>query len=462
MDQTAYSAGCDLRKPEDRAHANRPTTQGADIHRIREFNRLLVLNAIRTCGPISRVLLAQHLGLSRPTISSIMDMLLQEGIVREGHFLDAAPRGGRRAILVHFQADAGYILGIEMGRTHLTMILTNLTPEIVSQRSVKFAAERGPAICLPILLAEIRTFVETATVSWDTITGIGLGISSPISADTHQCSSPLSRPGWETIDIWEVLQQAFHKPLYIDHAANMGVLSESRCGAGRGWKDSIYVTIGASIGCGLILRGELYRGHQGSAGELGHLSIDEHGPLCFCGKRGCLETLATTSAIIEDAWQGTSLALRMPGWERGSPPAGRAPGEIAAVVAAARQGDASSIAALEKAGERIGLALAALVNLFNPAAIVIDGVVACSDEILLAPLRRVAASASLPAAWQGTRLLTGELGVTAIALGAALMVLDAAFTSNAPTISLASIGAKNVALASLPSHHVALAAAADA
>lgn len=164
--------------------------------------------------------------------------------------------------------------------------------EIIAQRSVSFDTDRGPEVCLPILISEIQTFVKASRVNWESIAGIGLGIPGPLSADLHCLSSPSHMPGWDNIDIWESLQEAFHKPLCIDNDANIGALSESRCGAGRGSAGMAYVKIGTGIGNGLIINGRIYRGHQGCTGELGHLTIDEDGPMCACGNRGCLETLA--------------------------------------------------------------------------------------------------------------------------------------------------------------------------
>lgn len=444
MDHTVHRLVRNMRTPDRSGQDRQPAAQGADIHRLREFNRLLVLNYVRDHGPVSRVMLAQRLGLSRTTVSSIMDALLQEGFVREGHFLDAAPKGGRRAILVHFNADAGRILGIDVGRTHLTMLLTNLTPAIVAQRTVSFDTSRGAGVCLPILISEIRTFVEASATNWEMIVGIGLGIPGPLSANFHYLSSPPHMPGWDNIDIWEALHAAFHKPLYIDNDANMGALGEIRLGAGRGDLDMAYVKISTGIGGGLVLNGRIYRGHQGSAGELGHLTINEDGPRCVCGSRGCLETLAGARAIVADAEQGFSLARKQgaaPGDESiASQRAQRVFTDIADVIVAAQQGDASSIAALERAGERIALALAGLVNLVNPASIVLDGSVARAGDILLDSIRKVVASTSLPAAWQGTRLLLGELGATAIALGATLTVLDAAFDTHDHALPASSAG----------------------
>jgi len=300
MDHTVHRVVRDTRSHENLEYERLSTAQGVDHHRIREFNRLLVLNYIREHGPIARVMLARRLGLSRTTVSSIMDALLQQKLVHEGHLLDATSRGGRRATLVHFNADAGRILGIDVGRTHLVMILTDLAPTIVAQRSVSFDTERGPEVCLPILISEIRTFVTASAVNWAAIVGIGVGIPGPLSANLHRLISPPHMPGWDNIDIWESLQAAFNKPLYIDNDANMGALAENRLGAGRGSADMAYVKIGTGIGGGLIINGHIYRGHQGSAGELGHLTIDEN-----------VHSASVGTAAAWKRWQPRALLLRM-------------------------------------------------------------------------------------------------------------------------------------------------------
>lgn len=422
-----------------RSQNSQSKAQGADFQYVRELNRLLVLNCIREHGPLARFMIAQRTGLSRTTVSNIIDVLLQEEFIHEGNFLDASPVGGRRPITVHFNADAGYVIGIDVGRTHLTILITNLAAKIVTQKSCAFDTECGPEICLPILTSEVCTLMEASHLDWKRVVGIGLGIPGPLDATFHRLSSPPHMPGWNGVDIWKALQEAFDVPLYVDNDANMGALSESRYGAGRGYADLAYVKIGTGIGGGLIINGHIYRGHSNSAGELGHITIDENGPPCVCGNRGCLETLAGARAIVEDARQGISRALvqerqGLPSDSTEVPlPIEDVHMDIASVIQAAQNGNAASIAALEHAGERIGMALAGLINLFNPSAIVIDGSVVRAGEILLAPLRSVASCSSLPAAWKGTHILIGELGTAAIALGAVLAVIDAAF--GIPTVS---------------------------
>ncbi|GCE29231.1 sugar kinase [Dictyobacter alpinus] len=424
--------------------------QGADMHLLREFNRLLVLNHVRQFGPLTRVSIAQRLGLSRATVSSIIDVLLHDGMIREGKLLDATPRGGRRAILVHFNAEVACVLGIDVGRSHLTLLLTNLSADILAQHTCAFYTETGPEQCIPLLITEIREFIERSKVNWDAISGMGLGIPGPLTSNFQALSSPPHMPGWDNVKIWQTVHDAFSIPLIIDKDANMGALAENRCGAGRGHLNLAYIKSGTGIGGGLIFDAHIYRGHSGSAGEIGHQTIDENGPLCVCGNHGCLETFAGTHAIVADAVHGTSLLQKQAKAQiqMGEIPMSRerpvqsssthqeSPvkiSDISAVIQAAQQGDAACIAAIQRAGERIGIILAGLINSFNPSAIVIGGGMIRAGDLLLTPLRRVAQASSLPIARCNTTILTSELGGHAVALGAALSVIDAAFAM--PTIS---------------------------
>jgi len=429
MDSTVRRLIQDMSASHNLPAQQQLTGQGTDHHLMRELNRHLILNCVREAGPLARVQIAQSTHLSRTTVSNIIDMLLQEGFVREGDLLDAAPAGGRRAMLVHFNADAGYVLGVDVGRTHLAMLLTNLEARIVARRAGPFDMSHGPEVCLPQLIAELRAFVAAAGLSWSSIVGIGLGIPGPLDAQQHTLISPPGMPNWDNVNVWQAIQHTFNIPLYLDNDANMGALSESRCGTGAGSDYVVYVKVGTGIGAGLIFNNRIYRGHGGSAGELGHITLDENGPLCYCGNRGCLETLAGAHAIAEDARQGTSLAAAQLTDEALSRPtlAEHAEVDITDVIQAAQNGDAASQAALVRAGERLGVAIAGLINLFNPSHIIIGGGVARAGELLLDPLRRAAASRCLPAAWQGTSILPGQLDDTAVALGAASLVNDAAF-----------------------------------
>jgi glucokinase-like ROK family protein len=405
--------------------SNRATLgQGADLHLMRELNRLAVLNCVRTCGPVSRVAIARHTGLSRTTVSSIIDALLHEGIVQEGEAASAARRGGRRPILVHFNAAAGYIVGVDLGRTHLTLILTDLSANIISRRSGPFTVTDGPHAGLARVAAAVRALLQEQGVPWDRVVGIGLGIPGPMDVTLQALVNPPRMPGWDGVPIAKRLTRELHVPVSADNDANMGALGESRYGAGHGTRDLAYIKIATGIGGGLILDGKIYRGSRGSAGEIGHMTIREDGPRCDCGNRGCLEVIAGAQAIVEDARRGWALERSAPTWR---PNTGDPEIDIADVVTAAQRGDQASRAALARAGDHIGIALAGLVNLTNPSLILIDGGVARAGELLLEPIRRATAARSLRAASASTRIIAAALEGDAIALGSVATVVDAVF-----------------------------------
>lgn len=413
--------------------AAHPRQRGADPRAMREANRLLVLNCLREQGPLARVTLAQHTGLSRTTVSSQVERLLHEGLVREGEPQSAAPSGGRRPILVHFNETAGYILGVDLGRTHCTLVAANLAAEVVARQSGPCDTNRGPQVTLPLLIAEIREFVAKQGIAWDRVLGIGMGIPGPVDNAGHRLVSPPRMPGWHGVDIPAILGRELNVPIYLGNDANMGALGESRFGAGQGVEVLAYVKVGTGIGCGLVVDGQVYAGSRGFAGELGHMTIDELGPQCECGNRGCLEAVTGAPAIVADAAAGLSLRRLT---EKGDPPvsaagppalAGCALADIADVVQAAQANDAASQAAIMRAGELIGIALASLVNLVNPSLILVDGGVARAGALLIEPIRRAIAARSLAAASSVVRIEQGALGDRAIALGAVATVLDAAF-----------------------------------
>lgn len=409
----------------------RPSVVGkraSDLHDMREANNALVLRLIRQHGPLARVAIARRTGLSRTTVSSIVDNLLAEGVVREGETLNAAPGGGRRPTLVHFNESAGVIIGVDIGRTHFTIIVTDLDVHTLARHSGPWNTDSGPQACLPRLIDEIRRVISERHWDWDHVVGVGIGVPGPVDMTLNTLVKPPRLAGWDGVDIEGIMRAALGAPVLLNNDANLGALAESRYGAAAGESDFAYIKVGTGIGCGLVINGEIYRGSSGVAGEIGHFTVDENGPRCTCGNRGCLEATAAASQIVH-------LAVDA-GYDQGEITAGAASGaqevDVADVVAAALQGDAACQHAISRSGELIGMALASLVNLVNPSIILVDGSVSRAGELLLAPVRKAIAERSLWAASHATRVQASALGDNAIALGAATMVLDAVFGAPAP------------------------------
>jgi len=270
-----------------------------------------------------------------------------------------------------------------------------------------------------------------AEVSLEQVVGMGLGVPGPVHHATGTVAFPPIMPGWHGFPMRARLEEELGVTVYADNDANLGALGEWAHGAGQGVDNLAYIKVGTGIGCGLIIGGEIYRGQSGSAGEIGHITIDENGPPCRCGNYGCLESMAAGPAIAHraqlaiKAGQETTLVKT------------KSVGEITAadVSRAASQGDPLSLQLFHEAGRHIGVALAGLINLFNPKLVIIGGGMAQAGDILLEPIRRSVQSHGLRIAVESCQIVQAQLGREATALGAVTVVLEKMFRS--PELSLA-------------------------
>jgi len=384
--------------------------QGTDLRQMRESNRMLILNCVRRHGAIARAEVARHTGLSRTTVGNIIDDLLKDGFVREGDSQRAEQSGNRRIVPVHFNATAGYILGLAMGRNHLTLLLSDLAGEVVHYQDMPLATAQGPEHSLLVLASAARDFVGAQGIAWSKLIGVGIGMPGPIDADLQVSVAPPRMPGWDGTPVRRMLADALQLPVFLDNNGNMGALAESRYGAGRDATSLLYCKIGSGIGSGLIIGGKIYRGTSGSAGEIGHMTVDPRGPRCDCGSIGCLEAIAGSQALLSRAQQAGATVTTIPD-----------------LIAVARAGDGACRAALDFIAEQIGIGLGNAINFFNPDVVVLDGSTMRAGELLLPGIERTVKAFTLPAPFAHTRIVPAALSGRAIALGGIATVIDAAF-----------------------------------
>jgi glucokinase-like ROK family protein len=400
-------------------------SKAVDFSLMRKLNRSLILNLIRQEGTVSRAAIAKRTSLSRSTVSSIISELLGENLVTEigqGH-----SSGGRRPILINFNYRAGYLVGVDLGATHILVLVTDLNGETIARQETDFAISVGPEIGLKKAADVVRRCLDHAGVRLDQVVGLGMGVPGPVEYALGRVVAPPIMPGWHGVALRDRLAEDLKLPVYLDNDANLGALGERWRGAGRGCPNLVYIKIGTGIGCGLILNGELYRGDVGSAGEIGHVTIDENGPPCKCGSYGCLESMAGGPAIALRAQQSiragqaTALSEVQP---------------IESITArdvalAARAGDRLAQQLFADAGKHIGVALASLANLLNPGLIIIGGGVAQAGDLLLEPIRKTVEQRALQSVVQNTRIIQSALGRDATALGAVSLALNEVFRSPA-------------------------------
>ncbi len=388
---------------------------------VKYVNKYAVLDLIRfTPGGISRVELAQQLALTRAAVTPIVNDLIATGLIHETKSRLAS--SGRPPILLEVNAGRGAVAGVDMGATHLTILIANFAAQVIAEKEIPFDIANGPNECIEQADCLLRELLENAKIGFKDLGAIGVGVPGPIVADAGMVLAPPIMPGWDRFPIRDTLETRWGCPVSLNNDAELGALGEWAYGADRGVNNLAYIKIGTGVGAGLLIEGQIYRGATGSAGEIGHITIEEEGLLCTCGNRGCLETVTGGKAIARIAQETvksgarTELADIQP-----------VEGITAVDVAnAAGRGDRVAQRILSTAGDHLGIAIAGLVNLFNPSLVIVGGGVAQIGDLFLEPVRKAVQKRSLPAAAQAVRITTALLGRRSSGMGAVVEAVSTA------------------------------------
>lgn len=361
-------------------------------------SRLRVVDALLHRPPMSRAELGELLGVSRATVTALVQELELAGMISQQ---PEEARGGlgRPPLRVSLAADAAFAVGIDLGHRHVRAAVCDLAGGAVHLRSATVTADHEPADVLDIAAELTRAVLRRADVPAERVLGAGVGLAAPIDAAGGRVHPAGGLERWAGVDVADELGRRLALPVQLDNDANAGALGEYLFGAGRGVEHLAYVRLSAGVGLGLILDGTLYRGGGGIAGELGHVIADRDGALCRCGGRGCLELIASPVAVAE-------LLER----SRGEPVS------VGRLLELVRAGDRGACRAVADAGTVVGETLAAAVTLLNPQRVIIGGELAQAGEVLLAPIHAAVARLSLAPA---TTIVASELGERAEVLGAA-------------------------------------------
>ncbi|MBT3313248.1 MAG: ROK family protein [Anaerolineae bacterium] len=378
------------------------------------------MNSIQfTPGGISRAGLARQLGLTRSAITTIVSDLMETGAIQES--AKKTGTSGRPRTLLEITPEAGYVAGIDMGATHLRVVVSNFGAQVIREKEIAFDIAQDPEICLEKTDRLLQELLEEANLTLPQLSSIGVGVPGPVSADAGMVIAPPIMPGWDRFPIRKTLEKLWGLPISVNNDAELGALGEWAYGAGRNAKDLAYIKVGHGIGAGLLINGQIYRGSTGSAGEIGHLTIDEKGPICTCGNRGCLEALSGGGAIALQAKNAVKEKKNTQLREISTK-------NISAkdVAFAAQRGDFLAQQIMEEAGEHLGVALAGLINIFNPDMIIVGGGVAQMGDILLEPIRKTVKERSLLSATTNVRITTALLGRRSSSMGAVAQALSIA------------------------------------
>ncbi len=361
--------------------------------------------------------LAELTGLSRPTISTRVDALLAAGLVKPAG--EAASTGGRPPARIEVDPLAGRIVAIDLGATHATVAVTDLSGGIRGSRTRDIVISDGPEPVLDAVIADAQQLLADDS-SDAPVFGVGIGVPGPVEHSTGRLINPPIMPGWDRFDIPGYVRRTFDALVLVDNDVNLLALGEQA----RSWPhvdNLIYVKVSTGIGAGIILGGLLQRGAQGSAGDLGHVQVpySHDSPREATDERD-LEAIASGPAI--------AASLREAGIDAES---------SSDVVALVRAGSREAIDATRQAGREVGEVLASVVNLLNPSVIVIGGSIARAGEQVLAGVREVVYRRSIPLATQHLIVVQSQADASAGVLGAAIMLTQAVLAPEAIDARLA-------------------------
>ncbi|MCO4254811.1 ROK family transcriptional regulator [Pseudarthrobacter cellobiosi] len=371
---------------------------GGSLSRAGDLFQLLRDGKART-----RAELALSTGLARSTVASRIDALIHSGLV--GPAGEANSSGGRPPSRFAFNPAARAVLAVDVGATHVIVAVTDLGGNVLAEQRLVQDVADGPEAVLHRVVEEGRSLLGKAGRSANDLSGVGIGLPGPVEHATGRPVKPPIMPGWDGFDVVRYVQRSMPVPVLVDNDVNIMALGERTAY----WPDEdnfLLIKVATGIGSGIISNGQLQRGANGTAGDLGHVRVPRGDEvLCRCGNYGCLEALASGPAVAADlSRQGVPAA-------KGSD-----------VLRLVGEGNLQAIQALRQAGRDVGDVLATVVNLLNPSVIVIGGSLGQAGEHLMAGVREVVYRRSLPLATSHLRIALSVAGDQAAILGASQMV----------------------------------------
>lgn len=376
---------------------------------IRAINSSHVLNAIKTHGPIGRADIARRTGLSPATVTSISANLISKNLVLEKSAGDSS--GGRPPILLVINPKGGYVVGIKLTETNAVCALTDLEATVIAKSSMILSGH-NPDQVVNDLTKMVTSFIHEQKISKKQLLGVGVGVAGIVDAEEGILrQSPIY--GWENVPLRQMLQSKLNVPIYIENDVNTLTLTERWFGPGQGVDNFLTVTVGRGVGLGIVVNGQFYRGQNGGAGELGHTAIDPNGPLCACGKHGCLEAYVGDPGLVRAAQESISKSIQ----------------SIDELLQLAQNGNSAAIKIFNQAGRILGIGVANLINLFNPKKIIISGEGTREGDFLFIPMKESIQQNTMPGLFDPKIVEIIPWGDDAWARGAAGLVLRELFES---------------------------------
>ncbi|WP_431813586.1 ROK family transcriptional regulator [Kocuria sp. cx-455] len=369
---------------------------------LRVANQRRVIQAMRTLGTTTQATIARETALAPSTVSSIVHEMVIAGVLA----MDSS-HGGRRGQLVRFSDDVGFVVGLDVGHRHLTVAVADLNHNVRARQRFDLPHGHAMAEVLDTADSTLTSMVRKLKLSRAKLLAAGLTLPAPVDLEGRVVSAGAILPAWADTDVRAAASTRLGLPVTVENDANAGAVGEFAQGRGRGARNMAYIKVSHGVGAGLILNGRLFRGATGSAGELGHMTLDEQGDVCRCGNRGCLETFISSEAVL-----GLMATTRGPDFT------------VSDLVDTALAGDIGCARVIGDTGRTLGTTVANLCNIINPELVIVGGELARAGDLLLEPLREIVSRYGVQGCTRELTISAAELGPEAHLTGALIMALE--------------------------------------
>jgi predicted NBD/HSP70 family sugar kinase len=388
-----------------------------------ENTRSAVLDLIRSGGVVSRVDLVEASGLTAPSITRIVKVLIDDGLVIETGFGDST--GGKRRTLLELNASARYAIGLSLDDARLTYVVTDLAGNLVGRLVAEGVRDATPAVLISRITEELHTLLTQLDVKTSDVVGLGLARAGLRDRVGGVPRGALAAGVWGDFEVREALEASSGFTVVVENDAACAALGEFWTGRLPATKDFATLYMATGIGCGIVIGGSVYGGASLNAGEIGHMIVDVNGPDCWCGSRGCLEMLAAPRSVVKRAMADTDLAtaLSLTGTEA------ELRTDFAVIARAGAQGDPRCVALVEESANYLAAALLSLTNLIDLDQLYLAGPgFADAGSIYYRIIRSRLESFAFQRAVHSVTVELSEVGLESAALGAAAVVLQSELT----------------------------------
>ncbi|OPL17415.1 MAG: hypothetical protein AVO38_00020 [delta proteobacterium ML8_D] len=388
---------------------------------LKEINKKNILKIVIDVGQISRIDISRQLKISRPTTSAYIGELIEEGLIEEIGKSDSTPSGGKKAVLLQFRVRAGYILGVMIGVKNIRIALTDLSSSIIEMTKIPTEEWLGPEAVIDKLTNKLKEIIKKSGVDKESIIGIGIGATGLVDGKNGLVIFSPNLSGWSNIKLKEIIEKKIDLPVFIENECRVQAIAEKKYGLAKDIRDFVCFETGTGIGTGVFIDNKLVIGNKGMAGEVGHIITNLGGKrVCHCGNVGCLETLCSTSSLLEDISDDIKKSGK-------SSMYGKDKLELEGLFGLYNEGDEIVTRNVENNAKYLGIGISNTIKMFNPELVIIHGEVIKFGERYLKIVKKSVSENTFPKVKDNYNIRFSEMGDNVGIIGAASIVFDNIF-----------------------------------